>query len=94
MRFNYIGFFDIRTLEKAYRYANLKKISKLIVEESKITADVDGSRNYSVELLFEDKVLQSTTCNCPLENGKCKHAAAILLYLDEIELIRMEQKKS
>lgn len=94
MRFNYIGFFDIRTLQKGYRYASADKLSNLVVEESKVTADVDGSRNYSVELHFGDKVLKSTKCNCPLENGRCKHAAAILLYLDELELIKMQQKKS
>jgi uncharacterized Zn finger protein len=94
MRVNYIGFFDIRTLQKGYRYATPDKISNLKISDSLITADVNGSRNYKVELNFEDKILKSSTCNCPLENGKCKHAAAIVLYLDELELKRMTQKKS
>lgn len=90
MRFNYQGFFDISTLTRAYRYANDKKIQELSIEENNITAKVDGSRLYDVQLHFEEGKLISTSCNCPLENGRCKHAAAILIYMDELEIAKMQ----
>lgn len=93
MRYNYQGFFDINTLTKAYRYANEKHISKLSLAAEQVTADVDGSRLYSVDMTFSEGILQVAKCNCPLENGRCKHAAAILIFLDEKEIEKMQLKK-
>ena len=96
MRYSYQGFFDLPTLTRAYRYANEKRISELVLDKDNVSAMVDGSRNYGVSMQFEDGKLIRATCNCPLENGKCKHAAAILIYLDEQEIKKMEdfQKNS
>jgi len=94
MKYNYIGFFDIPTLERAYRYADDKHIHKLELSEDKITALVNGSRDYDVTMTFEERRLKTATCNCPLENGKCKHAAAILIYLDEKQIEKMQKRST
>ncbi len=93
MRVNYIGFFDLNTLQKGYRYATDEKITNLTFQDDLITANVKGSRNFQVRLNLEDKHLKSSTCNCPLQTGCCKHAAAIVLYLDEQELLKMTGSK-
>ncbi len=93
MRYRYQGFFDLTTLTRAYRYANDKHIQNLELQEDKISALVNGSRDYLVEMSFESGTLKSAKCNCPLENGRCKHAAAILIYLDEKEIEKMQRKK-
>ncbi len=91
-RYNYIGFFDINTLSKAHRYATKEAILKLELNENKITGLVKGSRDYTVHMEFDKGILMKAQCNCPLENGKCKHAAAILVYLDELELSKMQRR--
>lgn len=76
---------------KNYYYEN--RILDIWCQQNFLTAYVDGSEIYRVELEENDNKLANFHCSCPYsEDGEylCKHIAAVLYYLKENDIPELE----
>lgn len=92
MSLEYNHLFSQTMLTRAYAYADDNHITNLSIKENHIVAQVKGQSLYDVEINHVEKKVTTCQCSCPYENGYCKHAAAVLLYLDEQQLKYMQKQ--
>lgn len=75
-----------------YRRDFVKKVG--LASENVLTARVEGTKLYSVEIEFRHGGGLDARCDCPYEmDDYCKHIAAVLVYaMENIEIIRAESR--
>jgi len=66
------------SFERGERYATTRRVKKLKVTESELSATVTGTRSYQVRIWAEEGSL-SYSCSCPMGDDEvfCKHCVAI-----------------
>ena len=72
--------FEQKILKRGSEYCTNRAVLNLKVTENKITAVVNGSDLYQVEINLKNEEVVDMHCSCPYaQNGKnCKHMAAVL----------------
>ena len=77
-----------RILERGFNYYKNNYVKKFDVTENKVFATVIGSRNYEVEITFQQNQVSDMFCTCPHadDGNNCKHMAAVL-YKYESEVL-------
>lgn len=85
-------------LSRGKNYFYERRILDIWCQDNFITAYIEGSEIYKVELRVSDNKLLNFNCSCPYsENGECfcKHVAAVLYYLKEHDIpeLEIENKK-
>ncbi len=91
--YNFEDYFDLSILSRGKSYYKENRILDIWCQENTVTAYIDGSEIYRIELRINDKGLNNFYCSCPYsEDGEymCKHIAAVLYYLDENEILELE----
>ncbi|MCK5767251.1 MAG: SWIM zinc finger family protein [Candidatus Atribacteria bacterium] len=92
---------DIRKLctetsfQRGLEYFRMGNVTDLEQFGNKITATVEGTRDYTVTIRADKKTIK-TTCNCPYDwGGYCKHIVATIIALSENypEIKRNKDKK-
>ena len=83
--------FISKMITRGRNYWRAGAVKNLHCMQEKITADVEGTRLYQVEILLADDTVESMSCTCPFakEGASCKHMAAVLFaatHLPETEL--------
>lgn len=83
--------FISKMITRGRNYWRAGAVKNLHCMQEKITADVEGTRLYQVEILLTDDTVESMSCTCPFakEGASCKHMAAVLFaatHLPETEL--------
>ena len=65
------------SFERGERYATTRRVKKLKVTESELSATVTGTRSYQVRIWAEEGSL-SYSCSCPMGDDEvfCKHCVA------------------
>ena len=82
--------FQDKILNRGYDYFQRDLVKVTENKNTHISASVTGSEIYHVEIeLFSDEI-EYLSCTCPYaDSGEyCKHMAAVLFYLDEMEKAR------
>ena len=82
--------FQDKILNRGYDYFQRDLVKVTENKNTHISASVTGSEIYHVEIeLFSDEI-EYLSCTCPhADSGEyCKHMAAVLFYLDEMEKAR------
>lgn len=82
---NWERLFPIRILGRGADYCLGRSVKALNITDSQITADVDGSEMYHVEIeMNKDKII-AMHCTCPYaaKGYRCKHMAATLYAYEE-----------
>ncbi|MEJ2613320.1 MAG: SWIM zinc finger family protein [Ignavibacteriaceae bacterium] len=75
-----------KILERGYSYFKNHHIISLIKEEPGTWfAEVEGNEDYNVTIETEGNDLVYFDCNCPFEGETCKHIAAVLYAVADIE---------
>ena len=90
--------FISKMITRGRNYWRAGAVKKLHCTQEKITADVEGTRLYRVEITLEDDAVATLSCTCPFakEGANCKHMAAVLFaatHLPEAELPAPEWEK-
>lgn len=91
--YNFEDYFESHILSRGKSYYKENRILDIWYQENLITAYIDGSEIYRVELRADNKELDNFYCSCPYsEDGEymCKHIAAILYYLEENDIPELE----
>lgn len=91
-------YFESHILSRGEDYYIENRILDIWCQDNSITAYVNGSEIYKVELEVDDEEILNSFCSCPYsEDGEymCKHIAAILYYIKENEIpeLEMQNKK-
>lgn len=80
--------FASHILARGKKYFEEGKVSNIIQDGSKITAHVDGTEDYVVEVNLPGGVPDNWLCSCPYAvHGNCKHKAAVLFAIEAGEYI-------
>ncbi len=90
------GYFEPSILSRGERYYRENRIMDIWCQGDTVTAYIDGSEIYKVELTMEDNEILYGYCTCPYSaDGEfmCKHMAATLYYLNENEVPELETMK-
>ena len=85
--------FDSLILSRGKNYYKDNRILDIWCQQDLVTAYIDGSEIYKVEIVVNNKELNNFYCSCPYsEDGKymCKHMAAVLYYLEENDIPELE----
>ena len=85
--------FDFTILSRGKSYYRENRILDIWCQDDGITAYIDGSEIYRVELRANDNELNNFYCSCPYsEDGEymCKHIAAVLYHLEENDIPELE----
>ena len=90
--------FISKMITRGRNYWRAGAVKNLHCTQEKITADVEGTRLYRVEITLEDDAVATMSCTCPFakEGANCKHMAAVLFaatHLSEAELPAPEWEK-
>lgn len=91
--YDFEEYFDSNILLRGKSYYKENRILDVWYQKNLITAYIDGSEIYRVELSLDDKELYNFYCSCPYsEDGEymCKHIAAVLYYLEENDVPELE----
>lgn len=91
--YDFEDYFDSLILSRGKNYYKENRILDIWCQDDLVTAYIDGSEIYRIELRVDDKKLNSFYCSCPYsEDGEymCKHIAAVLYYLEENEIPELE----
>lgn len=91
--YDFEDYFDSLILSRGKSYYQENRILDIWFQDDLVTAYVDGSEIYRIELRANDKELNNFYCSCPYsENGEhmCKHIAAVLYYLEENDIPELE----
>ena len=91
--YNFEDHFDLSILSRGKSYYKENRILDIWCQDDLITAYIDGSEIYRIELRANDKELNNFYCSCPYsEDGEymCKHIAAVLYYLEENDIPELE----
>lgn len=84
--------FSDRIYERGLAYYEDEAVHDIERIKNKITAAVDGSDMYTVTLYVKDDAVYNMTCTCPYaaKGENCKHMAAVLLALEDGQLLQEE----
>ena len=84
--------FSDRIYERGLAYYEDEAVHDIERTKNKITAAVDGSDTYTVTLYVKDDAVYNMTCTCPYaaKGENCKHMAAVLLALEDGQLLQEE----
>lgn len=90
--------FISKMITRGRDYWRAGAVKKLHCTQEKITADVEGTRLYRVEITLADDAVATLSCTCLFakEGANCKHMAAVLFaatHLPESELPAPEWEK-
>lgn len=91
--YDFEDYFESHILSRGESYYRENRILDIWCQNNLITAYIDGSEIYKVELKVDDKEILNSYCSCPYsEDGEfmCKHIAAILYYLRENKIPELE----
>ena len=91
--YDFEDYFDSLILSRGKNYYKENRILDIWWQDDLVTAYIDGSEIYRIELRVDGKNLNSFYCSCPYsEDGEymCKHIAAVLYYLEENEIPQLE----
>ena len=91
---NFEDCFESHILSRGKSYYRENRILDIWCQDNLITAYIDGSEIYRVELKADDKKILNSYCSCPYsEDGEfmCKHIAAVLYHLRENEISELEK---
>ena len=91
--YDFEDYFESRILYRGKNYYKENRILDIWCQQDLITAYIDGSEIYKIEIRADDKELNGFYCSCPYsENGEymCKHIAAVLYYLSENDVPELE----
>lgn len=79
-RLSWKKYFRPHILERGENYAHEGQVTDLSDSNGKISAEVEGSETYDVEIEYAGNKILSMYCSCPYaESGEsCKHMAAVL----------------
>ena len=91
--YDFEAYFDFAVLSRGKIYYKENRILDIWCQDDLVTAYIDGSEIYRVEIRANDKELENFYCSCPYsEDGQymCKHIAAILYYLEENDIPKLE----
>ncbi len=81
---NWEYLFEDRILYRGYTYTDLVEITHR--DDEKVTAKVSGTIDYRTEITFSNGQVDDMYCSCPyFDTDNCKHLAALLYVLEEIE---------
>ena len=86
-------YYDSLILSRGKNYYKENRILDIWCQNDLVTAYIDGSEIYRIELKVNDKELSNFYCSCPYsEDGEymCKHIAAVLYYLEENDIPELE----
>lgn len=89
---NWQELFSDRIYERGLAYYEDEAVHDIERTKNKITAAVDGSDTYTVTLYVKDDAVYNMTCTCPYaaKGENCKHMAAVLLALEDGQLLQEE----
>lgn len=90
--------FISKMITRGRNYWRAGAVKDLHCTQEKITADVEGTRLYRVEITLAGDAVATMSCTCPFakEGANCKHMAAVLFaatHLPESELPAPEWEK-
>lgn len=90
--------FISKMITRGRNYWRAGAVKNLHCTQEKITADVEGTRLYRVEITLAGDAVATLSCTCPFakEGANCKHMAAVLFaatHLPEAELPAPEWEK-
>ena len=91
--YDFEEYFDSHILSRGKSYYMENKILDIWCQQDLVTAYIDGSEIYRIELIVNDKELNHFYCSCPYSEGGeylCKHIAAVLYYLEENDIPELE----
>lgn len=91
--YNFEDDFESHILSRGESYYRENRILDIWHQDNLITAYIDGSEIYRIELKVDDKEILNSYCSCPYsEDGKfmCKHIAAVLYHLKENKIPELE----
>ena len=73
-------YFRPHILERGREYYREDRVEELSDRDGNITACVEGSEPYGVEIEYSGKDIEYMYCDCPYAEGgeNCKHMAAVL----------------
>lgn len=91
--------FDSLILSCGEKYYKENRILDIWYQQDLVTAYIEGSEIYRIEIRANDNELNNFYCSCPYsEDGEymCKHIVAVLYYLEENDIPELEvsNKKS
>ena len=92
--YNFEDDFDSHILSRGESYYKENRILDIWCQDNLITAYIDGSEIYRIELNADDKEILNSYCSCPYsEDGEfmCKHIAAVLYHLKENKIPELEK---
>jgi len=90
------------TSQKTRDRMNDSSVKEFNMTENEIVAKVKGTKIYSVEIIYNEEKVKSSSCTCPFDMGPvCKHVVNVLAYADieysktiEIQEIELVEEKS
>lgn len=91
--YDFEDYFDYTILSRGKSYYKENRILDIWGQDNLITAYIDGSEIYRVELKVNDKEILNSYCSCPYSEGgefMCKHIAAVLYHLRENKIPELE----
>ena len=91
--YDFKDYFESHILSRGESYYIENRILDIWCQDNLITAYIDGSEIYRVELKVDDKKILNSYCSCPYsEDGEfmCKHIAAVLYHLKENKIPELE----
>lgn len=85
---------DETILKRGLQYFEQGCVSEFTtIATNEYQAIVEGSEDYTVNLIIKNDIVVSHYCNCPYDLGPvCKHEAAVLFYMLQNELSLSENK--
>lgn len=92
--YNFEDDFDSHILFRGESYYKENRILNIWCQDNLITAYINGSEIYRVELKVDDNEILNSYCSCPYsEDGEfmCKHIAAVLYHLKENKIPELEK---
>ena len=81
----YNSYFDNQIRNRGFKYYKAGKVTDLKENKNKVTALVNGTESYYVEVVFnetDDRIIEHAKCDCPYySDGEklCKHIYAVIL---------------
>lgn len=90
--------FEDKILERGEKYWRQGRVRQLHEQGSTVTATVQGTEDYEVEIVLMDDWFDDASCTCPYagDGNTCKHMAAVLFALEagEAQKTGHEDKKA
>ena len=85
MNKNWTSLFQRHILERGFAYFCDEAVENLKITDKTVSAMVEGTEDYEVEIDLDHGMVENMSCTCPYaEDGKnCKHMAAVLYAWDE-----------